>query len=93
MEDQVIEALYRAGLDEDYLRTDYSGRAMYGAECFGIVHDGQGELIRFFLYLASGDLGTEAAAALAGAAQRDSMGHSTITYFPGYTVGREVIHP
>jgi hypothetical protein len=78
----IVNALSAAGLDDDALYTDYSGRAMYGDTCLGIVHDGLGELLTIVVELdrAGLELGW-----LANARQ-DSMGHSDITYFPGVTV-------
>ena len=84
----VIDALYSAGLNDDALRDDYSGRGMYGDQCFGIVVDDIGEAFGFIAQLAS----REAVLAqhenraddlrwMSGASM-DSMGLSTIVYWP-----------
>jgi hypothetical protein len=79
-------AAYDAGLDpEEAIRTDYSGRMMYGKACIGLVHDSLDELIDFIMRVRE-DLGEEDA--LRGARQ-DSMGMSTITYWPNWSVSEE----
>ena len=78
----VMEAVYEAGGDEENVRADYSGRSMYGAECFGIVHSSQTELLVLVagLAVAGVDLG------FLRNARMDSMGLDMITYFPGTTL-------
>lgn len=78
------------------IRESYSGRAMYGAECFGIVHDhGQEMLIGLAIARAVEAVGNdsltplEEAARIVRRAQRDSMGRQSITYFPGWTLKPE----
>jgi hypothetical protein len=81
------DACYDADLDPDSaIRADYSGRAMYGATCLGLVHDGQGELIKFVIALVQYD---EDAADWLSSTRSDSMGLSQITYWPRVTVADE----
>ena len=87
--DAIMDALYDSVDDaESALHEGYSGRGMYGDECFGIVVDDIGELCRFFAYLGA-DHDTDLADRLARVARTDSMGRSMIVYFPGYTLGGE----
>jgi hypothetical protein len=80
----IIEnACHDAGLDPDEtIRVDYSGRAMYGATCLGIVHRDVGELLAFAVALDHGGMELDW---LTGARQ-DSMGLSIITYWPGVSL-------
>lgn len=82
----VIEALYTADLDEDALYEGYSGRAMYGDTCFGIVSHSGGEATTFTAVLAL-ELG-EVPRWLKNA-RTDNMGLSMITYWPGVEVEEE----
>jgi hypothetical protein len=85
----VVDALEGSDLTEDAVYDGYSGRAMYGATCFGIVHDSPGQLLAFFATLGAisehaygldmHDIGR-----LAQGARQDDLGLSTITYFPGF---------
>lgn len=77
---------------EGKLHESYSGRAMYGDTCFGVV----GSRAECFVFLAGlanafvmneGD--PEAAIELAEVAQMDNMGLDLIMYFPGWTIERE----
>lgn len=85
---EIIEAVEDATGDRDALYLGYSGRGMYGSECFGIVCS-LGELLVFVE-----SLSTRAALSSSDAnvgewidrAQSDSMGISTIWYFPGATI-------
>ena len=78
-EDTARGAACAADLGGEAVRPEYSGRAMYGATCLGIVHDSLDQLIDFVVAMA------EDGVSLRGARQ-DSMGHSTITYWPGVQV-------
>ena len=94
--DDLIDALDTIGIDDldtDDIRTDYSGRGMYGARCFGIVvSQSQAGLIG--LGIAAAIMGTmddttaEDALAMAAeivrCANTGSMGRGTIVYFPGW---------
>lgn len=66
-------------MDADF-RSDYSGRCMYGRECVGVVTD---QPFEFCLQLginigAQGDTSNQPTDI-----RSDSMGRSTIIYFPG----------
>lgn len=101
MTQYVPEGLIERAMEEadlypdENLRLNYSGRGMYGKECFGIVHSYQGQLMNFMLHLdrivqeEASELGVDfdLAFALSDAASRDSMAFDTITYFPGFLVG------
>ena len=86
--DQVEGALEASGLFDDgaSIYEDYSGRAMYGATCFGIV--APGPIGSFWAFLAE-DVGAEAAANLAANQRTDAMGLDTIHYFPGFELVEE----
>src|SRR5262245_63927219 len=79
--DSILDALDAANLYEDALREDYSGR--HGATCFGIVYENIGDLLTFAGYL--GEQG-EVDTCFLGQARSDSMGMSSIVYFPGWTL-------
>lgn len=89
--EKIEAAMYEAGLDESALRDDYSGRGMYGDECFGIVTDGPGLLLQFAVALAAqsdpdnDEFDVEVMGWIAGV-REDSMGLSTIYYWPGVVV-------
>lgn len=67
---------------------DYSGRCMYGAKCVGIVHDVSDLRVAYAIVQASLNANLDAYDALdvldtlARDARTDSMGRSTIIYFP-----------
>lgn len=88
-------------MDNCETRSDYSGRGMYGAKCFGFVTDSPlkiGYAIAAVfgvdsLLVDSGDDEDELAAERTETGERlmrsvsmDSMGSETIVYFPGWTV-------
>lgn len=92
--DAVLEACDYANLDEDAIRLSYSGRGMYGAQCFGIVGSDK-ELFLFCAGLADyvgyndaapGIPARDAVQGLIEHAATDSMGRDMILYFPGYTL-------
>lgn len=88
---QIVEALYRAGLEEDALYEKYSGRGMYGRECFGIVGS-TGQFASFVAALAELEIGFAARLGdvelveWIGDVVSDSMGMSTIWYWPSVTL-------
>lgn len=84
----VITAIEDAGLDPQALYDDYSGRGMYGKECFGIVVESTAEAVKFLIALAR-NLEAELADELADNWTTDSMGYGTIVYFPRFTVSEE----
>ena len=75
-----------------YLTTDYSGRGMYGERCVGIVCDDVASTL-FTLGMEIGDrISNETGTTWLELAEtfkqsrQDSMGLSSIVYFPGLTV-------
>jgi hypothetical protein len=82
---QIIETLEDAGLSEDDIRDDYSGRGMYGRECFGFVGSDR-DLIRFVVGLAR--VTDEDYDWLANVCT-DNMGLSTIYYWPGVKLSED----
>lgn len=68
------------------VRDDYSGRGMYGKTCFGIVADNSVLLGAALIITLGEDLGLQ----MAEKTVTDSMGRSTIFYWPGWTVAEEV---
>jgi hypothetical protein len=78
------------------LRRSYSGRGMYGSTCFGVVFEEPRGAFEFFAGLAQyaaeqqefpePDCDSELAFDLARSASQDSMGYSTIVYFPRFEV-------
>lgn len=84
--DQVRNIAYALDLDPDSdsdVRTDYSGRGMYGDRCLGFVIDVPDVLVGVALATV---LDENDAWEIARDARIDSMGRSTIIYFPGWTV-------
>lgn len=100
MQSDVLEVILEsANLFDDSVRVrnNYSGRSMYGTECFGLVLTSESDMYTFLAM--AGVIGadrerdeedgfhTEEAMALARAGRTDSMGRgSTILYFPGWTL-------
>jgi hypothetical protein len=82
-----------ANIDSDGVRTDYSGRAMYGSECLGIEMSVE-DVPMFFAAVgyvqgvaeAEEEGYEEDLMKLVGAARTDSMGRDVIVYFPGWTL-------
>ena len=85
-EAQILDVIDYAAIDEEQLRLDYSGRAMYGAKCVGIVGD-MGDAMRFVLAVAQ-VVDREMAEFLTRDVRSDSMGLSNIYYWPGLQVER-----
>jgi len=82
--EQILDAMQQAGIYEEDLREDYSGRAMYGDTCFGLTCD----LSQVLLFAAA--LGSEPVDwDWIGGARSDSMGLSTIWYWPGVQLSEE----
>lgn len=87
--DDILDA---CDVDEDVVRTDYSGRAMYGKTCLGFTFEGIDEFADFLIrvtQLAAEDEECEWSAAWFAGVVTDSMGKSTIFYFPGVSVEDE----
>jgi len=81
----IIEAVMEADLDpEDCIRWNYSGRGMYGKECFGFVGS-EGEFGRLMVELTA-IIGVEEARQLTNSMVTDNMGLRVIFYFPGVEV-------
>lgn len=98
---ELESVLYEAEIDaSEQLRKDYSGRAMYGERCFGIVGSAA-DLVRFCVTV--GRLHAEyeehpqhcfAPTVVDGVewlegVRTDSMGHGAIYYWPGVAVSGE----
>ena len=78
---QILDALDQAGLDEEVVHWNYSGRGMYGDTCFGIVGY-LPDLIKFIASFASfGDDWT-----WLEDVKEDNMGRQMIFYWPGVKV-------
>lgn len=77
--------------DEISVRTDYSGRAMYGRTCVGFVApNALIPLVTIALFhVVAEQEGDADALELIGRAATDSMGMSTIVYFPSLQVRSE----
>lgn len=70
------------------LYKDYSGRCMYGAECFGFVTDAPGAELKFAIQLlnyiegdSDKDIVMELLENMSECAATDSMGRATIYYY------------
>lgn len=76
----IVSLIKEVASDHDWsVRTDYSGRCMYGRKCVGVVTD---DPMQFCLELgikigAQGDTSNQPTDI-----RTDSMGRSTIVYFP-----------
>lgn len=77
-----LGAIADAGLQDNQLRPDYSGRAMYGADCLGFVYDDLGEVFEFVAALSA----IVEDDSWSTTARQDSMGRSSIVYWPGVQV-------
>ena len=76
--DAIEDAALVAGLDVD---SSYSGRGMFGDQCFAVV----GKLSYFAEFMADlGHRAPELALRLSHKVREDSLGRSTIYYFPGF---------
>lgn len=82
----VMEAVFQAGLDEDSVREDYSGRYMYGRTAFGIVGSWQ-DFGQFLIELATQHVdGYDLASEFNQRLRVDDMANEYIFYFPGITL-------
>ncbi|TXH53642.1 MAG: hypothetical protein E6Q97_12815 [Desulfurellales bacterium] len=72
-------------LDDLDVRTDYSGRGMYGETCLGLVTSQPMAILGWRFALVLDELGLDPYEVLVKA-RTDSMGYDTITYFPGVTL-------
>jgi uncharacterized protein YcgL (UPF0745 family) len=75
--EQLDEIMDAAELTEDDVRTDYSGRSMYGATCIAIYYSSHRNLMFLAVALKDvlGDLPEDVCT--------DQMGRGQIVYFPG----------
>lgn len=78
------DVLQAADFEAEAIRTNYSGRGMYGAECFGFVGN-ISDYSQFVAVLAS-LMELDEFRDLLDDVRDDNMGLSTIFYFPGWTL-------
>jgi hypothetical protein len=85
------EAAFRADLTEEDIHWDYSGRGMFGRSCPGFVGS-VADFGLFMIYLNEELRNTpedEIPFRVARMVTTDSMGYSTIFYFPGLRIVEE----
>lgn len=93
-QDEFEDALDTVGIFDADVTNTYSGRCMYGDQCFGVVTDGREALVGLAVVLAMAtntpdaevDELVEQASELLRKVRGDSMGLGRIFYFPGYTL-------
>ena len=83
--EQALSIAYAADLDTDDVRTDYSGRAMYGRECLGFIVPSTGMLLNLGMAIGS-TLDSWQAQSMMHGARTDSMGMDLVIYFPDVQV-------
>lgn len=71
------------------IRSDYSGRGMFGQECFGIVANSIGKVVASILRNIDDPDVIEEFAGVLENLHSDSMGLSSIFYFPNFEFGEE----
>lgn len=83
---QIKSIMTAQGIEVD-VRTNYSGRGMYGAECVGFVLQ---NCVPYIFALANAiadatirDMNTTEYDQIVAATEQDDMGLDTIIYFPG----------
>lgn len=77
--DNALDSIERVNV-----RSDYSGRSMFGKTCFGIDFDHGSDVAEFFINLAEAD--ADLARMLRSRMRQDSMGLGLIVYFPGISL-------
>ena len=83
--EEVLEVASRAGIYEDSVLADYSGRGMFGKSCLGIVCH-IGDLLAFVVEVENcGGMITDDFFAVAS----DNMGLGTVLYWPHIQVGTD----
>lgn len=89
--DDVLEAVMHSGVETDsmdyadVISNDYSGRSMYGRECFGVTLKNDADMLLFMLELADVlEDDRETVKELAQNMRSDNMGLDYIYYFPGW---------
>lgn len=76
---------FEAGLDPDEsIRTDYSGRGMYGKQCVAFDLEAIADLFSLGGAVQA-ECGADVMADFAGRCRTDSMGMGMVAYFPGIT--------
>jgi hypothetical protein len=66
------------------VRTDYSGRMMYGSRCLALTAPATRDVIKALVQLAATAETPDLAAELAEAWTQDQMGLGVVVYFPGF---------
>lgn len=89
--DAIVDRLYDYNVGELSIRTDYSGRGMYRKECIGFVVDKPTQFLMALTVtlfeLADPDCGLDDCPDWHDLrSAQDSMGLSTIVYFPNWQV-------
>lgn len=74
----------RMDLEFSSVRSDYSGRGMYGAKCVGFDLDSSAQTMKLGAAIYS-TLEEDEAEEMMDRAMQDSMGLGIIVYFPGVT--------
>lgn len=82
---QLDEMLCDVGIEVTSIDNSYSGRSMYGRECFGIVSAERDIVIGAALAKALAETDVDVLE-LVAVARTDNMGYDTIVYFPGYSL-------
>lgn len=82
---KLMEIAVEAGIPEEAVRTDYSGRYMYGATCVGFDLSGASEMLSLGAALRN-ECDVETLEQFESAATTDSMGMGIVVYFPGIEV-------
>lgn len=85
--DQACDLMYALDLSFEDVRTEYSGRAMYGKDCVGFVINREAELLVALAFAQV--FGVDDAWDFMRDSRTDSMGYSTIVYFPRVQLDEE----
>lgn len=85
-----VEASVDDRYPEDVVRTNYSGRGMYGRECFGVVVSNSDLMLVGIAFerLFERHSSSVSAVKLLKRTSMDSMGYDTIVYFPGFELAK-----
>lgn len=79
--DQMYEIASAADIDSENVRSDYSGRGMYGKECIGFDLDRNADMLRLGAAIIA-VLGEDEGSQVISDVSTDSMGLGMIAYFP-----------
>lgn len=82
----LLAALNEVDLPTESIISDYSGRAMYGSTCLGIIVTGPADIMRFTLGLES-VLSDDDILHILEDVRTDNLGLDTVLYMPRVTVG------